>query len=136
MNSFNRLSYTYRFIFNRKILFDNDERCSKFCVLKKIPIFAIRKKQLKHTVMECLSGALEEKRKGWEILWALTKIRNVISMNNVGLFAVFEIEFVNEDTGQLVNLTATCGSYRELGRYLTEMGKKQWRMLKVTRKGN
>ena len=35
MNSFNRLLYTYRFIFNRKILFDNNEKCSKFCVLKK-----------------------------------------------------------------------------------------------------
>ena len=47
MNSFNRLLYTYRFIFNRKILFDNNKRCSKFCVLKKIPTFAIQKKTIK-----------------------------------------------------------------------------------------
>ena len=52
------------------------------------------------------------------------------------LFVVFEIELVNEITGQVVNLTTTCGSYRELGKYLTEMGKKSWRMLKVTRKEN
>ena len=40
------------------------------------------------------------------------------------------------ETGQIVTLTTSCGSYKELGKYLTEMGKKQWRMLKVTRKGN
>lgn len=52
------------------------------------------------------------------------------------LFVIFETEFVNEDTGQVVTLTTTCGSYKELGKYLTEMGKKTWRMLKVTRKEN
>ena len=52
------------------------------------------------------------------------------------LFVIFEAEFVNEDTGQAVTLTTTCGSYKELGRYLTEMEKKSWRMLKVTRKEN
>ena len=52
------------------------------------------------------------------------------------LFVIFEIEFVNEDTGQMVTLTTTCGSYKELGKYLTEMGKKSWKMLKVTRKEN
>lgn len=52
------------------------------------------------------------------------------------LFVIFEIEFVNETTGQVVNLTTTCGSYKELGKYLTEMNKKSWRMLKVSRKGN
>ena len=52
------------------------------------------------------------------------------------LFVIFEIEFVNENTGQMVNLTTTCGNYKELGKYLTEMGKKSWRMLKVTRKEN
>lgn len=52
------------------------------------------------------------------------------------LFVIFEIEFVNEDTGQVVTLTTTCGNYRELGKYLTEMGKKSWKMLKVTRKEN
>jgi hypothetical protein len=52
------------------------------------------------------------------------------------LFIIFEIEFVNETTGQVVNLTTTCGSYRELGKYLTEMNKKSWRMLKVKRKDN
>ena len=57
-------------------------------------------------------------------------------MNDIKLFTIFEIEFVNEDTGQVVNLTTTCGSYKELGKYLTEMGKKSWRMLKTTRKEN
>lgn len=52
------------------------------------------------------------------------------------LFTIFEIEFVNERTGQMVTLTTTCGSYKELGKYLIEMGKKSWRMLKVTRKEN
>lgn len=52
------------------------------------------------------------------------------------LFIIFEIEFVNEMTGQVVNLTTTCGSYKELGKYLTDMNKKSWRMLKVTRKEN
>lgn len=58
-------------------------------------------------------------------------------MTNEGkteLFVIFETEFVNEDTGQVVTLTTTCGSYKELGKYLTEMGKKSWKMLKVTRK--
>lgn len=54
----------------------------------------------------------------------------------IGLFIIFETEFVNENTGQVVTLTTTCGSYKELGKYLTEMEKKQWRMLKVTRKEN
>ncbi len=52
------------------------------------------------------------------------------------LFIIFEIEFVNEITGQVVNLTTTCGSYKELGKYLTEMNKKSWRMLKLKRKEN
>jgi hypothetical protein len=54
----------------------------------------------------------------------------------VELFVIFEIEFVNENTGQVVTLTTTCGSYKELGKYLTDMSKKSWRMLKVTRKEN
>ena len=57
-------------------------------------------------------------------------------MQEAILFIVLEIEFVNETTGQVVNLTTTCGSYRELGKYLTEMNKKSWRMLKVRRKEN
>ena len=57
-------------------------------------------------------------------------------MNDIKLFTIFEIEFVNENTGQVVNLTTTCGSYKELGKYLTEMEKKSWRMLKTTRKEN
>ena len=57
-------------------------------------------------------------------------------MNDVKLFTIFEVEFVNEDTGQAVTLTTTCGSYKELGKYLTEMEKKSWKMLKVTRKKN
>lgn len=52
------------------------------------------------------------------------------------LFVIFDIEFVNENTGQMVTLTTTCGNYKELGKYLTEMGKKSWRMLKVKRKEN
>ena len=54
----------------------------------------------------------------------------------VELFVIFDIEFVNEITGQVATLTTTCGSYKELGRYLTDMNKKSWRMLKVTRKEN
>jgi hypothetical protein len=57
-------------------------------------------------------------------------------MEELKLFIIFELEFVNENTGQAVTLTTTCGNYKELGKYLTEMGKKQWRMLKVTRKEN
>lgn len=55
-------------------------------------------------------------------------------MEEVKLFIIFEIEFVNENTGQVVTLTTTCGNYKELGKYLTEMGKKSWRMLRVRRK--
>lgn len=55
---------------------------------------------------------------------------------NIKLFIIFEIEFVNEMTGQVVNLTTTCGSYKELGKYLTDMEKKSWRMLEVKRKEN
>lgn len=57
-------------------------------------------------------------------------------MNDKKLFTIFEIEFVNEDTGQVVTLTTTCGSYKELAKYLTEMEKKSWKMLKTTRKEN
>ena len=53
---------------------------------------------------------------------------------NTELFIIFDIEFVNENTGQVVTLTTTCGSYRELGKYLTEMHKKSWKMLKTTRR--
>ena len=52
------------------------------------------------------------------------------------LFIRFDIEFVNVITGQMVTLTTTCGSYKELGKYLTEMEKKQWRMVKIVRKEN
>lgn len=57
-------------------------------------------------------------------------------MQTTELFIIFESEFVNEKTGQIVNLTTTCGSYKELGKYLTEMEKKQWKMLNVARKNN
>jgi hypothetical protein len=57
-------------------------------------------------------------------------------MQESSLFIIFEIEFVNETTGQVVNLTTTCGSYRELGKYLTEMNKKSWKMLGIRRKDN
>ena len=40
-------------------------------------------------------------------------------MKAINLFIIFDIEFVNEQTGQLVTLTTTCGNYRELGKYLT-----------------
>lgn len=53
---------------------------------------------------------------------------------NVQFFTVYEIELVNEDTGQVVTLTTTCGSYKELGKYLTDMEKKSWKMLKTRRK--
>lgn len=57
-------------------------------------------------------------------------------MENIKLFTIFEIEFVNEETGQVVALTTTCGNYKELSKYLTEMSKKSWKMLKTTRKEN
>ena len=57
-------------------------------------------------------------------------------MNEIKLFTIFEIEFVNEDTGQVVTLATTCGSYKELGKYLTEMEKRSWKMLRTTRKEN
>ena len=57
-------------------------------------------------------------------------------MEEVKLFIIFETQFVNEETGQVVTLTAAFGSYKELGKYLIEMQKKKWRMLKVTRKEN
>lgn len=57
-------------------------------------------------------------------------------MEETILFIRFEIEFANKQTGQMVNLTITCGSYKELGKYLTEMEKKSWRMLKTKRKEN
>ncbi len=57
-------------------------------------------------------------------------------MEEIKIFITFEIQFVNENTGQMVNLTTSISSYKELGKYLTEMAKKQWRMLKMTRKEN
>lgn len=57
-------------------------------------------------------------------------------METIKLFITFVIEFVNVSTGQVVNLTTTVGSYKELGKYLTEMEKRQWKMLAVTRKEN
>lgn len=62
--------------------------------------------------------------------------QNNKNMEEVRLFIIFEIEFVNENTGEIVSLTATCGSYKELGKYLKDMEKKSWKMLKVTRKEN
>lgn len=69
------------------------------------------------------------------------KIKNIqIKMNmkneETKLFIIFDIEMVNQETGQVVTLTTTSASYKELGKYLTEMSKKQWKMLKVTRKEN
>lgn len=57
-------------------------------------------------------------------------------MKEINLFIIFDVEFVNEDTGQMVTLTTTCGNYKELGKYLTDMNKKSWKMLKVKRKDN
>ena len=62
--------------------------------------------------------------------------KNGWKMQTTELFTIYEIEFVNEETGQLINLTTTCGSYKELGKYLTEMSKRSWKMLKMTRKEN
>lgn len=62
--------------------------------------------------------------------------KNMKKMEEVKLFIIFETELVNIQTGQVVTLTTTCGSYKELGKYLTDMEKKQWKMLKVTRKKN
>lgn len=55
-------------------------------------------------------------------------------MKEIVIFITYEVQFVNETTGQLVNLTTTISNYKELGKYLTEMAKKQWRMLKLKRK--
>jgi hypothetical protein len=63
-------------------------------------------------------------------------IKKYKRMGEIKLFIIFEVELVNEQTGQVVTLTTTCGNYRELGKYLTELEKKQWKMLKVTRKEN
>lgn len=57
-------------------------------------------------------------------------------MKETVLFTIFEIEFANEETGEVVSLTTTVGSYKELGKYLTDMNKKSWKMLKVERKNN
>lgn len=57
-------------------------------------------------------------------------------MEDAKLFIIFETEFVNENTGQVVTLTTTCGNYKELGKYLTDMGKKSWKMLNLKRKEN
>lgn len=54
----------------------------------------------------------------------------------VEMFIIFDIEFVNKKTGQVVTLTTTCGNYKELGKYLIEMEKKSWKMLSVKRKEN
>lgn len=55
-------------------------------------------------------------------------------MEETTLFTIFNIEFANKVTGEVVSLTTTCGSYKELGKYLTDMEKKQWKMLTVKRK--
>lgn len=68
----------------------------------------------------------------WEIINKSKKMEG--TSKKVELFTIFDIELVNENTGQVVTLTTTCGSYKELGKYLTDMNKKSWRMLKVTRK--
>ena len=55
-------------------------------------------------------------------------------MENIKLFNTFAIEVVNTNTGQVVTLTMTVGSYKELGKLLTQYEKEKWKMLKVTRK--
>ncbi len=55
-------------------------------------------------------------------------------MKETKLFIIIEIEIVNEETGQVVTLTTTYGNYKELGKFLTEMNKKPWRILKVKKK--
>lgn len=50
------------------------------------------------------------------------------------LFNRYAIELVNEETGQVVTLTMTIQSYKELAKYLSEIGKKKWTMLTIKRK--
>ena len=49
-------------------------------------------------------------------------------------FNTYEIELVNTESGQMVKLTTTIQSYKELAVCLTQYEKKKWMMLKVTRK--
>ena len=44
MNSFNRLLSLYIVLFNRKILYDYNEKCQKFVFYEKMRIFVIQKK--------------------------------------------------------------------------------------------
>ena len=57
-------------------------------------------------------------------------------MEEIKIFNTFAIELVNVNTGQVVTLTMTVGTYKELGRLLTQYEKERWKMLKVTRKEN
>lgn len=50
------------------------------------------------------------------------------------IFNTYVIELANEETGQVVTLTMTIQSYKELAEYLNQIGKKKWIMLKLTRK--
>jgi hypothetical protein len=50
------------------------------------------------------------------------------------IFNIYVIELVNIETGQIVELTTTIQSYKELAEYLTQYEKRKWKMLKVTRK--
>lgn len=50
------------------------------------------------------------------------------------IFEIYEIELANKETGQVVQLTTTVQSYKELAEFLTIYEKKQWRMLKVQKK--
>lgn len=52
------------------------------------------------------------------------------------IFNIFIIELLNTETGQVVELTTTIQSYKELTEYLTKYEKQKWKMLKVTRKEN
>ena len=69
-----------------------------------------------------------------KILIVLRKNIKYKKMEEVKLFTIFDVEFINEQTGQIVTLTATFGNHKELGKYLTDMNKKSWKMLSVKRK--
>lgn len=57
-------------------------------------------------------------------------------VNKMKIFNIFEIELANTENGQIVKMTMTIQSYKELAELLTIYEKKKWMMLKVTRKEN
>lgn len=87
MNSFNRLLYTYRFIFNRKILFDYNRKMLKILYFQKNAYICNTEKTIKKNFREkktlgkkkpkpqkfptLFTGtALEEKDESWNVIRA------------------------------------------------------------------